>query len=71
MPEGQGEIDLRQVLNSPIRVRILELWATDASLPLEVEPLTEALAKRFSDVTPKKVYYHLCVLRDAELIPTT
>jgi len=60
---------LIQIFKSPMRVRILELLARDASLPTEAEPLTDALREFFPEAKPKQVSYHLAVIKDAKMLP--
>lgn len=62
-------IDLMQALNSPMRVRILGLFTSDTSRPMNAEQLTEVLKTSDPDVRRKQVSYHLTILREARLIP--
>jgi predicted transcriptional regulator len=62
-------IDLVQVLKSPMRVRILELFTQDTGRQMEAGPVAEALAISFPNARRNQVAYHLTVLREARLIP--
>ena len=59
---------LTQVFKNPMRVRILELLARDASLSSEAAPLTNALREFFPKVKQKQVAYHLSVLKEAKML---
>jgi DNA-binding transcriptional ArsR family regulator len=62
-------IDLMQALENPMRVRILGLFTSDMSRPIDAEQLTEVLRASDPDVRRKQVAYHLTILREARLIP--
>ena len=57
-----------QALESPIRVRIMELLKTGR--PLAANSLSLDLVVDFPEVSTRKVAYHLAVLKDAKLIST-
>jgi Fe2+ or Zn2+ uptake regulation protein len=63
------QLDLTRVFQSPMRVRILELFTRDTDRSMTAEPLAQDLIDYFPEATPKQVNYHLAVLRDARLIP--
>lgn len=58
-----------QALASPVRLRILELYARDPSRPLTASTFFPDLAGEFKDLTLKKVHYHLPQLQTVELLP--
>jgi predicted transcriptional regulator len=63
--------DQTQALAHPIRIRILELFTHDRERALEVGSLAADLGPDFSEATLAQVSYHVAVLRDAQLIPTS
>jgi Fe2+ or Zn2+ uptake regulation protein len=68
---GSGDADLKktQALSHPVRIAIMALFTRDEGRPLQAEPLTADLAAEFPGVKPDQVWYHVAVLRRAELIP--
>lgn len=64
-------LDLTRVFKSPIRVRIVELFTLDTDRPMQPGPLAEDLLEFFPEVKLKQVAYHLMVLKDARLIPSS
>lgn len=68
---GQGNYDPRQThaLRHPIRLRIVELFTTDAARSLAVRDLTADLGDGFKDVGASQVHYHLRELQRVNLIP--
>lgn len=61
----------RQALGSPVRLRILELFARDRRRPVTAETFHRTLieADEFRHLKIKQVGYHVACLRDADLLP--
>jgi hypothetical protein len=60
-----------QALSHPVRAAIMALFESEKSRPLQVEPLTADLADEFPGVKQDQVWYHVAVLRRADLIPAS
>lgn len=58
-----------QALSHPLRVAIMALFTRETKRSLQAEALAADLATDFPDVKVKQVWYHVAVLRDADLIP--
>lgn len=73
MGADQNENCLRkrreQALRSPMRARILELYAEDEGRSLDAEDLRHELDEWFGRVSLPQIAYHLRWFREAELIP--
>lgn len=62
------ELKREQALRHPVRKAIMALYRRDKGRPLGARPLAADLAAEFPAIKPKRVWYHVAVLRDADLI---
>jgi Fe2+ or Zn2+ uptake regulation protein len=66
---GPTEFQRSQARRHPVRTAIMALIRRHTGRPLQAEALAADLAAEFPAIKPDLVWYHLAVLRDADLIP--
>lgn len=66
---ARSDLKKTQALSHPIRLAIMALFIRDEARPLQTDSLATDLADEFPGVKPKQMWYHVAILRDADLIP--